>query len=199
LRRCQQLCQAAHTGLQEQNNSGDSSNNPLELLRVTYDPQQRAKLMQQLDTRMSEFSELYQPCPVEEHLSKELGVWSYNVSTAAEMQTCVRTNDVNCDMSCCSDHTTMQCRWCNHLAARNALGCPHRYHAYQNQLMCFACMQVMLFAVQNPALQNYKLETQVKPAISSLKAAGVDVTDIWFLVTKRLDIFAEPISLQVGL
>eukprot|EP00775_Hariotina_reticulata_P001846 gene1846-2179_t len=129
----EQVCHAAHTGLQQQSSSGDGSNNPLELLRVTYDPQQRAKLMQQLDTRMSEFSELYQPCPVEEHLSKELGVWSYNV---------------------------------------------------------------MLFAVQNPALQNYQLETQVKPAISSLKAAGVDVTDIWFLVTKRLDIFAEPISLQ---
>jgi hypothetical protein len=31
------------------------------------------------DGRMSHYSELYQPCPVEEFLSKELGVWSYNV------------------------------------------------------------------------------------------------------------------------
>jgi len=54
-------------------NSGDSSNNPLELLRVTYDPQQRAKLMQQLDTRMFEFSELYQPCPVEGALEQGAG------------------------------------------------------------------------------------------------------------------------------
>jgi len=83
--------------------------------------------------------------------------------------------------------------------SQTALCCPHGHRACQNQQICLACVQVMLFAVQNPALQNYQLETHVKPAISSLKAAGVDVTDIWFLVTKRLDIFAEPISLQVSL
>jgi hypothetical protein len=82
---------------------------------------------------MSHFSELYQPCPVEEFLSSELGVWSYNV---------------------------------------------------------------MLFAVQHPALQQFRLDSHVKPAIRSLKAAGLDHTDIWFVITKRLELMTDPISLQ---
>lgn len=82
---------------------------------------------------MSHFSELYQPCPVEEFLSSELGVWSYNV---------------------------------------------------------------MLFAVQHPALQQFRLDSHVKPAIRSLKAAGLDHTDIWFVITKRLELLSDPISLQ---
>lgn len=107
--------------------------NPLELLRQTTDPQARAALLQQLDRNMSHYSELYQPCPVEEFLSKELGVWSYNV---------------------------------------------------------------MLFAVQHPALQKFSLDSHVKPAVRSLKAAGLDHTDIWFVITKRLGLLSEPIALQ---
>jgi hypothetical protein len=107
--------------------------NPLELLRQTTDPQARAALLQQLDRNMSHYSELYQPCPVEEFLSKELGVWSYNV---------------------------------------------------------------MLFAVQHPALQKFSLDSHVKPAVRSLKAAGLDHTDIWFVITKRLELLTEPIALQ---
>eukprot|EP00879_Flechtneria_rotunda_P004342 GHRR01004592.1.p1 GENE.GHRR01004592.1~~GHRR01004592.1.p1 ORF type:complete len:504 (+),score=131.98 GHRR01004592.1:295-1806(+) len=128
-RRPRLICRAGVTDVQESN----SGSNPLELLRVTRDPQQRAKLMQELDTRMTEYSELYQPCLTEQYLSKELGIWSYNV---------------------------------------------------------------MLFAVQNPTLQSLNLQQQVKPAIRSLKAANIDITDIWFLVTKRLDIFQDPIALQ---
>lgn len=82
---------------------------------------------------MTHYSELYQPCPVEEFLSSELGVWSYNV---------------------------------------------------------------MLFAVQHPALQKFSLDSHVKPAVLSLKAAGLDHTDIWFVITKRLELLSEPISLQ---
>ncbi|WIA42308.1 hypothetical protein OEZ86_008322 [Tetradesmus obliquus] len=97
--------------------------------------QARARLMAEVmtDGRMSHYSELYQPCPVEEFLSKELGVWSYNV---------------------------------------------------------------MLFAVANPALQVFDLESQVRPAVRSLKAANIDVTDIWFVITKHLEILTEPIALQ---
>lgn len=95
--------------------------------------QARAALLQQLDRNMTHYSELYQPCPVEEFLSSELGVWSYNV---------------------------------------------------------------MLFAVQHPALQKFSLDSHVKPAVRSLKAAGLDHTDIWFVITKRLELLSEPISLQ---
>lgn len=90
-------------------------------------------MLQQLDRNMTHYSELYQPCPVEEFLSSELGVWSYNV---------------------------------------------------------------MLFAVQHPALQKFSLDSHVKPAVRSLKAAGLDQTDIWFIITKRLELVSEPISLQ---
>lgn len=107
--------------------------NPLELLRETSDPQARARLFVELDKQMTHYSELYQPCPVEEFLSSELGVWSYNV---------------------------------------------------------------MLFAVQHPTLQQYDLDTHVKPAVRSLKAAGLDHTDIWFVLTKRLELLSDPISLQ---
>lgn len=55
---------------------------------------------------------------------------------------------------------------------------------------------VMLFAVANPALQTLDVDTQVKPAIRSLKAANVDPQEIWFLVTKHLEIFRHPIALQ---
>jgi mTERF domain-containing protein len=55
---------------------------------------------------------------------------------------------------------------------------------------------VMLFAVQTPPLQGYDLEGQVRPAVHSLKAAGLDNNDVWFLVTKRLELLAQPISLQ---
>lgn len=55
---------------------------------------------------------------------------------------------------------------------------------------------VMLFAVANPALQALDVDSQVKPAIKSLKAANVDPQEIWFLVTKHLEIFKHPISLQ---
>jgi hypothetical protein len=82
---------------------------------------------------MTHYSELYQPCAVEEFLSSELGVWSYNV---------------------------------------------------------------MLFAVQHPALQEFSLDSHVKPAVRSLKAAGLDHTDIWFVITKRLELLSEPIALQ---
>eukprot|EP00882_Tetradesmus_deserticola_P000993 GHRQ01001075.1.p1 GENE.GHRQ01001075.1~~GHRQ01001075.1.p1 ORF type:complete len:526 (+),score=212.02 GHRQ01001075.1:337-1914(+) len=115
--------------------NGGNSNNPLELLRVTRDVQARARLMAEVmtDGRMSHYSEAYQPCPVEDFLSKELGVWSYNV---------------------------------------------------------------MLFAVANPVLQAFNLESQVRPAVRSLKAANIDVTDIWFLITKHLEVLRDPIALQ---
>lgn len=116
-----------------QESSRHGEHNPLELLRKTTDIQARAALLQQLDRNMTHYSELYKPCPVEEFLSSELGVWSYNV---------------------------------------------------------------MLFAVQHPALQQFSLDSHVKPAVRSLKAAGLDQTDIWFVITKRLELLAEPISLQ---
>lgn len=43
---------------------------------------------------------------------------------------------------------------------------------------------------------SYDLETQVRPSIRSLKAVGISTNDIWFLLTKRLDIMAEPTSLE---
>lgn len=89
--------------------------------------------MTALDTQMSHYSEVYQPSTVEQFLSKELGIWSYNV---------------------------------------------------------------MLFAVAKPALQTLDVDTQMKPAIRSLKTANVDPQEIWFLVTKHLEIFKHPISLQ---
>lgn len=89
--------------------------------------------MTALDTQMRHYSELYQPSVAEQFLSKELGIWSYNV---------------------------------------------------------------MLFAVANPALQTLDVDTQMKPAIRSLKAANVEPQEIWFLVTKHLEIFKHPISLQ---
>lgn len=128
-------CRTSMADVGQSFSNGNSSNNPLELLRVTRDVQARARLMSEImtDGRMSHYSELYHPSPVEEFLAKELGVWSYNV---------------------------------------------------------------MLFAVANPSLQSLDLETQVRPAIRSLKAANIDVTDIWFLFTKHLDVFSQPISLQ---
>eukprot|EP00878_Enallax_costatus_P009611 GHUV01010042.1.p1 GENE.GHUV01010042.1~~GHUV01010042.1.p1 ORF type:complete len:364 (+),score=52.44 GHUV01010042.1:571-1662(+) len=124
---------ACRTSMLDVQQALQSGSNPLELLRVTRDPQQRARLMTALDTQMSHYSELYQPSTVEQFLSKELGMWSYNV---------------------------------------------------------------MLFAVANPALQTIDVDTQMKPAIRSLKAANVEPQEIWFLVTKHLEIFRHPISLQ---
>lgn len=121
------------TSVKDLQDTKHGDDNPLELLRRTTDPQARAALLQQLDRNMTHYSELYQPCAVEEFLSSELGVWSYNV---------------------------------------------------------------MLFAVQHPALQKFSLGSHVKPAVRSLKAAGLDHTDIWFVITKRLELLSEPISLQ---
>lgn len=44
--------------------------------------------------------------------------------------------------------------------------------------------------------QVFDLESQVRPAVRSLKAANIDVTDIWFVITKHLEILTEPIALQ---
>jgi hypothetical protein len=40
------------------------------------------------------------------------------------------------------------------------------------------------------------LESQVRPAVRSLKAANIDITDIWFVITKHLEILQDPIALQ---
>jgi hypothetical protein len=44
--------------------------------------------------------------------------------------------------------------------------------------------------------QAFDLESQVRPAVRSLKAANIDVTDIWFVITKHLEILQDPIALQ---
>jgi hypothetical protein len=105
----------------------------LEVLRATKDIRERAKLMQQLDASWNHYFEQYQPSPVEEYISKELGLWSYNV---------------------------------------------------------------MLFAVQHPDLVSYDLDSQVKPCIRSLKDAGVEPSDVWFLMSKKLSLFEHPLPLQ---
>jgi hypothetical protein len=51
------------------------------------------------DGRMSHYSELYQPCPVEEFLSKELGVWSYNVMLFAVANPALQVRDRLCGVA----------------------------------------------------------------------------------------------------
>jgi hypothetical protein len=53
------------------------------------------------DGRMSHYSELYQPCPVEEFLSKELGVWSYNVMLFAVANPALQVSSAACCCCCC--------------------------------------------------------------------------------------------------
>lgn len=57
--------------------------NPLETLRAVGDPTQRARLLSTLDGKWSEYTDVYQPSPVEEILSNELGVDSHSVMTLA--------------------------------------------------------------------------------------------------------------------
>jgi hypothetical protein len=44
--------------------------------------------------------------------------------------------------------------------------------------------------------QSFDLESQVRPAVRSLKAANIDITDVWFVITKHLEILRDPIALQ---
>ncbi|KAI8473904.1 MAG: hypothetical protein J3K34DRAFT_409553 [Monoraphidium minutum] len=55
----------------------------------------------------------------------------------------------------------------------------------------------MLFALQTPQLQELDADTQVKPAVRSLKAAMEDAAqDAYFVITKRPDLLGHPTSLQ---
>lgn len=63
--------------------SSSSSANPLEALRRTRDPRQRAALMQQLDGGWREHTDSYRPTAVEEHLAQELSLTPYNVMMLA--------------------------------------------------------------------------------------------------------------------
>jgi hypothetical protein len=105
--------------------------NPLEQLRTTTDPLERAKLLRQLDDSWSAAVAAYVPTPVEEFLGEQLGIYSQTL---------------------------------------------------------------ILFAVQNPALAQFDLDTQVRPAIRSLKAAGLPTSEIFFLLSgaKRLDLLSNP-------
>lgn len=55
---------------------------------------------------------------------------------------------------------------------------------------------VMLFAVANPSLAALDVAKQLRPSLLSLRAAGLDQGDAWFLVTKRLELLANPLPLQ---
>ncbi|KAF8057245.1 RSP2 [Scenedesmus sp. PABB004] len=56
---------------------------------------------------------------------------------------------------------------------------------------------VMLWAVAPPGLPpGLELDAQVRPAVRSLKAANVDVADIWFLLGRNRDLLAHPVPLQ---
>lgn len=110
-----------------------STSNPLEVLRGTKDPRQRAQLMQQLDANWNSWFEVYTPSEAEQLISSELGIWPYNM---------------------------------------------------------------MLFAVQHPHLADMEVSTCIKPSIRSLKGMGMDPSDIWFLMGKRLPLFQHAVCLE---
>jgi mTERF domain-containing protein len=55
---------------------------------------------------------------------------------------------------------------------------------------------VMMVAVQTPALVSYSASDQLQPAIKSLKAANIEPEAIWFLLSKCHHLLQDPLSLQ---
>lgn len=61
------------------NEGREGTTNPLELLRCTQDPKDRARLLQSLDAKWSEHQASYVPSPAERLISSELGIWQHTV------------------------------------------------------------------------------------------------------------------------
>jgi mTERF domain-containing protein len=55
---------------------------------------------------------------------------------------------------------------------------------------------VMMVAVQTPALVSYSVPDQLQPAIKTLKDANIEPETIWFLLSKCHHLLADPLSLQ---
>lgn len=73
---------------------------------------------------------------------------------------------------------------------------PSAIEKYLSQELAVWQYDVMLYAVQNPNLSLCSLKEQVEPVVRSMKGADMAGQDIWFLLTKRLDLLQYPVSLQ---